>query len=358
MQRQRHWGGILGAVCVGLSSCAPAGAQRTPPKAHARIKSVAGAICAPPQANNNTPPRNPIGWLKRTFKAQSRLSFVGRQRTLVNRARGPVRAEQAVSHAGDRAVRIDYISGPKAVSGEQIVDDGTTFWHYIPSRNTLETGPSRIRRQHNRVRQLINQIQQGTLGVSISGEANIAGNACTIVDVRPVSGFGPWRRLWIDHDTYLQLKVEEYRTDGSLLSESEFTQISIVNDIQQATFGAPVTPPNVIRKTAALPHSGSLKEAQKKISFPIRQPAYLPAGYTFQSAEVSRFRSSQMVILRYVNGLNTISVFQIPADAGEAAQGPNEPRPDVAVATVAGMKIVVIGTVGTDELQHVLSSIH
>jgi len=65
-----------------------------------------------------------------------------------------------------------------------------------------------------------------------------------------------------------------------------------------------------------------------------------------------------MVILRYVNGLNTISVFQIPADAGEAAQGPNEPRPDVAVATVAGMKIVVIGTVGTDELQHVLSSIH
>jgi negative regulator of sigma E activity len=296
--------------------------------------------------------------LTKMLQAESSLAFTGQQITTLYRPRRTVTSQQTVYHDGANSLKMVYVGGPASVNGEQIVDDGNTFWHYTPSKNTLETGPSRVKRLRNRIRQLIRQINLGSLNVAVSGQDNIAGRACAIVDVRPVAGFGAWRRFWIDPTTGLQIKVEEYRADGSLESSSYFSQISVVSGFPPGTFAAPATPPTVNKQNVTPPRPQTVAEAQGKVGFPIRQPSYLPGGYRLQSALVSRFRNQKMVVLRYVNGLNTLSIFETPADSPTDSAPISSPRADVALATVTGMKLVVVGTLGTDDLQRVLSSLH
>jgi negative regulator of sigma E activity len=295
--------------------------------------------------------------LTKMLEAESDLAFTGLQTTTLYRPRRTVTSQQTVYHDGARSLKMVYVGGPPSVNGEQIVDDGNTFWHYTPSRNTLETGPSRVKRLRNRIRQLIRQINLGSLNVTVTGQDNVAGRACSIVDVRPAAGFGAWRRFWIDPVTGLQIKVEEYRADGGMESSSYFSQIAVVSGFPPNTFSAPATPPTVNKQNVTQPKPQTVAEAQKRVAFIIRQPSYIPGGYRLQSAQVSRFRNQQMVILRYVNSLNTLSIFETPADSPTDSAPATSPRRDVALATVSGMKLVVVGMLGPDDLQRVLASI-
>lgn len=294
--------------------------------------------------------------LKRMLEAETSLAFTGSQVTIVYRERGPIRSEQNVFRDGSRAIRMDYTGGTRVVAGEQVVDDGTTFWRYIPKRNTLEISPSRVKTLRNRIRQMIAQVRRGVNGVQIIGEQNVAGRPCAMIDVRPVSGFGAWRRFWIDQGSGLPLRQEEYRADNSIQSVSYFETINPVSGFPPGTFAAPVTPPNVIRKNVDGPGGGTLADAQKSAPFTIRQPGYIPGGYRFQSAAVSRFRGKKMIVLQYANGLSTISIYEIAADSPSAVEPAQSPRNEVATATIAGIKVVVVGSVGSGELLRIIQS--
>ena len=87
----------------------------------------------------------------------------------------------------------------------------------------------------------------------------------------------------------------------------------------------------------------------------MQQPSFLPAGFHFQSATVTSFRGKKLVALRYVNGLNVLSVFETP-DNGRGAIN-RSPRPDVLVARRGGLKFVLVCSLGKVVLESVLNSV-
>ena len=67
--------------------------------------------------------------------------------------------------------------------GEEIVDNGRTYYHLLPRQNRVETQPSQVNSLRVRVPQVIQQIRRGELLVQWVGQDTVAGHPCGIVDV-------------------------------------------------------------------------------------------------------------------------------------------------------------------------------
>lgn len=297
----------------------------------------------------------PVKAIMRMIFADSRISITGMQTTVVSHDGKSLTSMQRISRAGIRGIKIDYVTPPDH-AGEVIVDDGVTFWHYIPSRRVMEQGPSKSRMQRGHLRQMISQFKSGDLIVTETGSENIAGRECRIIALSHKGDPGPHKIFWIDKATGLQLKIEKHDKNGSLLSSSFFTSIQINATIPPGTFIQPTIPSGVTIKEIGQLRTTSVDQAQAQAGFAIRQPSYLPAGYQFKNAEANSFRGRKMVALRYSNGLNTISLFQTPENGPNMPQ-PQHPHPDVAILVDNGRKFVIVGNLPSNDMDKMLQSI-
>jgi len=300
--------------------------------------------------------------LRQMLKAENTLALAGEQTTTLTRDGREITTQQRVLRNGSRALRVDYLQPPR-FAGEQIVDNGRLYRHYVPSANTLEVGPSRLVRLRGRVPQVMERIRRGALQVELAGSEVVAGHPCAIVQVKPTPPDpAPWRRFWIDTATGAQLRIEQYNRDGQRVSVSSYTSVVYNPPLTRQSFLPPVTPPGV--RVIALdpaPPLPTIAQAQALAGFDVREPAALPPGFRFQSASVADYRGRKLVTVRYVNGLSTLSLFETPqARAKDSPLTPriSHPRRNVAQAFQAGLRLILVGNLAPDEMERVLASLH
>lgn len=302
------------------------------------------------------------GLLRQMLKAENTLTLAGEQTTTLTRNGREITTQQRVLRDGSRALRVDYLQPPR-FAGEQIVDNGRLYRHYVPSANTLEVGPSRLMRLRGRVPQVMERIRRGALQVEVVGNEVVAGHTCTIVQVKPgPPDPAPWRRFWIDTATGAQLRIEQYNRTGQRVSVSSYTSVVYNPALDRQSFRAPDAPRNVrLISLDPAPPLPTIAQAQAQAGFPVRTPAALPPGFRFQSASVADYRGSKLVTLRYVNGLSTLSLFETPR-AGKpntpAVPLAPHPRRNVAQAFQAGLRLILVGNLAPDEMERVLASLH
>jgi len=321
--------------------------------------SGAGWTAPAPQSARST---DATRLLRQMLTAENSLALAGQQTTTLTRGGREITTQQNVLRSGSRALRVDYVQPPR-FAGEQIVDNGHLYRHYVPSANTLEIGPSRMQRLRRRVPQVMERIRRGALLLQLMGTETVAGHACAVVQVKPRSAApAAWRRFWIDTTTGAQLRIEQYNRNGQRVSVSSYTSIVYNPPMDKQSFRAPVTPRTV--RVVALdpaPPLPTIAQAQATGGFPVREPAYLPLGFRFQSASVADYRGKKLVTLRYVNGLNTLSLFETPQARERGNPKPMlapHPRRSVAQAFQAGLRLILVGNLVPDEMQRVLDSLH
>jgi outer membrane lipoprotein-sorting protein len=294
--------------------------------------------------------------LQRMDQADDTAIYVGIQTSRASYPGGLATSQQRIYHQGRSALRLDFLAGPGNLAGEEIVDNGTTFWHFSPSRNTVDIGSTRLRGDRARMRQLFALLDSGQVSARVSGQDIVAGRSCTVVELQMAGTSAPWRALWIDDATGIQLKIGQYRSDGSFLSSTALTEIEFVPSIPASTFIAPTVPPTATVNHIGPPRRLTLADVQARVHFTIRQPDYLPPGYAFDSAGTTAFFGSQMAILRYRSGPQTISIFEAPtSDPGSAGPVVN-PKPDVSTVTIPGLRIIAVGA-SVDDRDAILGSI-
>ena len=299
--------------------------------------------------------------LRRMLQAEKSLPLSGTQTTTISRDGRDVTSEQRVLRNGSRALRLEYIR-PANLAGEQIVDDGRLFRRYIPATNTLEVSPSRIQRLGGRMRQVMEQITKGGLSVQSVGQETIAGRACRVVEVMP-SGLtkATRRRFWIDPTNGAQLRIDQFNAAGIRVSTSYYTDITYNPTFAPDAFRAPKTPGTVRTVTpqvgTALP---SVAQAQTQAGFTVLQPSFLPPGFRFQSASISDYRKNKLVALRYVNGMNTFSLFETPRPPEARPEEPKRvrhPRNGVLTGEQGNLRLVLIGNLSGEDMERVLASV-
>ncbi len=296
--------------------------------------------------------------LQRMLQAENTLVLAGDQVTTIAQNGLDISSEQQVQRSGARAMRLDYLRPPR-LAGEQIVDNGRFYCHLIPSRDTLELSPSRIQTLHVRVPEIIKQIRSGHLIVQGTGQEVVAGHLCSIVSVAARSTSPvPWRRFWIDPTNGAQLRIEQYDAAGQLQSASYFTQVAYNPTFEKGAFRIPHAGSNVVMRGFAAP-ALTLDQVRQQAGATWPVPAYLPSGFHFQAGSVSDIRGRRVVELRYVNGVNILSVFQTPdmPGKGKDAAKLQHPRRGVLYGQQGGMKAVIIGNLADGELEKVLTSL-
>ncbi len=294
--------------------------------------------------------------LKRMLQAENSLALTGDQVTTVSRDGLDVSSEQQVMRAGARALRLVYMRPPR-LAGEEILDNGRFYCHLIPAKDTLELSPSRIGNLRVRVPQVIGQIRSGRLIAQTVGQDVVAGHDCIVVQVATRSAAAvPWRRFWIDPTNGAQLRIEQYSASGQLQSASYYTEISYNPAFDRFTFRLPNAGSRVIERGFAAP-SLTLDQVRSEAGAPVPAPSYVPEGFHFQAGSVSDAHGRKVLELRYVNGVNVLSVFETSDTPGSGPSRMEHPRQGVLFGRQAGMKVVVIGNLNDAEIERVLTSL-
>ena len=296
--------------------------------------------------------------LKRMLEADASTTIEGDQRTTIYGDNGrQTTSTQHVLRDGSRGLRIIYSSPPK-MAGTTFVDDGTTLWKFNPRLNRVDQSGSKLKKRIARYPAIMRDRGQRLLNVSIKGPDTVAGRPCTIIVVDRKRDTGLIRRFWVDNATGVQLAMEVQERSGTLKSKTEFTQIAFNVSVPPGSFSQPATSQTA---TVDPPTGGSsansLQSASAQAGFPLLSPGPLPPGYKFQSAQVTVFeKRMKMVHARYLNGLDTLSIFQ-RLDSGRDSDV-TFPERGVATRIVSGHRIVVIGSLGNVELRRILMSMH
>ena len=294
--------------------------------------------------------------MKRMLQAENSLALAGDQVTVVSQNGLDISSEQQVMRQGAHALRLDYVR-PARLAGEEILDNGRFYCHLLPANDTLEISPSRIGALRVRVPEVIGQIRSGRLVAQTVGQDMVAGHACVIVQVAARSASPvPWRRFWIDPTNGAQLRIEEHSASGQLQSASYYTQVTYSPAFDKGAFRLPDAGSKIIERGFAAP-SLTLDGVRSQAGFSVPTPAYVPDGFHFQAGSVSDRRDRKVVELRYVNGVNVLSIFQTPDLSAKGSSRTEHPRQGVLFGRQAGMKVVVIGNLSPVELERVLTSL-
>ncbi|MDD5657731.1 MAG: sigma-E factor regulatory protein RseB domain-containing protein, partial [Elusimicrobia bacterium] len=191
-----------------------------------------------------------------------------------------------------------------------VVEDGVTEWIYEPARNAVRQGgqaePWFKRFGPDEEFELL----AGNFDVAMKAD-RAAGRRCWKLELRSRPDGALVRRLWVDQAGGLLLRSEAYGEGGEKLESMRFSKVSFGASSPDALFE--FSPPEgVAVRTRAEPDYLALEEA-KAAGIEPRLPAWLPAGFVFESLDVVEKGRRKLVHYRFSDGVRALSLFQCPA---------------------------------------------
>ncbi len=244
------------------------------------------------------------------------------------------------------------------MAGSIMVNDGTTFWLYNPTRNTVITGtrdelPTAMADSSNpSTAMLADLIGEGldALDLTVAGSEQVAGKPTWKVEFTPKAETNSSLRLdsvvrgamWVDSELALPLKLTIDASDfgqGSVEVQNLAVNSGLAAELFSFTPppGAEVLQAADLAAEYALPRPADLDQARSAISFTLREPGYLPAGVSLVDLRVA---GDTTVIMNYSGAETTLSLVQSSEEVGGDREAP--PDSQEQAVTVAGLPATLI----------------
>lgn len=259
------------------------------------------------------------------LEAENTVSFVGK-RLVVDWKFPPhsiTMEELIIKKAPDRVIM--EILSPWELRGKKIIRDAGRIWfenfekdEFLPpppppefsGRKTFFQDISLLKRNYNVTISKGNNHEPEAL----SDESNIiAGRKTYRIEITPKYPGRPAKKLWLDAQKHVVLRMEDYSWDGRLISLLVYTEIDFQSQIDEKIFTT--SPSGQNHRIRELKEEIlSLSEAQKRSHFPVKVPQNLPEGFVFKGAYIKKMDGIQHIHLRYADGLTTLSLFETKAD--------------------------------------------
>ncbi len=250
---------------------------------------------------------------QRSLQADDLFSYRGRQVTTYWRTGHTVAV--LVAHRLPAQRRIDYLA-PDAQRGRSLVTDDQQEWQFDPRAGRLL---HRLRAANadaiEDAAQSYDLLRTNYVLQVLPQAKTIAERKAYILTMTRKAGHTLARKLWIDAAAGLVLKRENYREDGKLVVTVAYSDLS---------FRAPL--PRTLFDLAPLAHRPGVHLVEEKSvgekALPLASlhgqlggKAIAPpllAGYQLVSAGLSVDGVKPMLHLRYSDGLNLVSLFELP----------------------------------------------
>jgi outer membrane lipoprotein-sorting protein len=194
--------------------------------------------------------------------------------------------------------RVAY-SAPAILKGDVLVDNGQTVWRFHRAENSAiktQTAPRASAGDRSaRFRRFSAQMQ---------GETKIIGRRAWIVALMPRGQTRVLRKLWVDQQTKIRLRIERFDDSGKRVEAWSLSNLKF-EKIPDEAFQ--YTPPRGAEVTNAGVLYQRLNQAQRATNW-LRVPRKLPRGFGFESAIVDEEKGEAW--LRYSSGTRRFSIFQ------------------------------------------------
>jgi outer membrane lipoprotein-sorting protein len=255
--------------------------------------------------------------VRRALAAEEKLSYTGRKVSHFPMNGKLVESEAMVARRPPNLRRYHYVTPPLA--GVTVWKNQNLTYRHDPRTKTLEI--------YDRSNQQEKDEEKRTLVLKnyepqLEGEETVAGRTAYRIRLAPRHAGDAWRRWWIDKETYLRLRTEDFDGKDRLIRRSRFEEVSF-NDLGEEAF----QPPQSLLATARKTYSDeeqpkSVAYVSSVLGFRIKLPTYVPGGYRLKGAytypcECGCAKAAAQV--RWTNGLNTISMFQCGHPCGQEA---------------------------------------
>ena len=251
----------------------------------------------------------------------------------------PISEAQVIRKAPDKQ-RIEF-TWPNEIRGTGIVINGEQRWPIRDDRERrgrpfLAPPPNRMMDEFP-LKQIKHIMQNYDIHVMDGGI--IADRNTYLLEIEPKVTGKPSRKIWVDAEKNVMLKVENYDSQKRLRGFYLYNNIDFDSKIDEAVFrkeseagNGKSQRPGRGREELWNVNQGKpdLDRIRKAARIDVIVPDQLPAGFTLQSIESLSFGERRNVHLRYTDGLATLSVFQSLSkdeERGGRHSGRGEGRP-------------------------------
>jgi len=207
-------------------------------------------------------------------------------------------------------------------SDSVVVIDGDYFYQYYPKKRVLvkkklpgEGGYESLQREN---------LKQTLVSYELRNSPSeaVAGRPTRLYEFVPIhAGTRPLRKVWVDVETGLFLRMEIYSPDDKLILLSAFEKISFQPEVTPASFTMEV--PSGVR-VVETEEGGCLEPdaAGRVAGFPVGLPDYLPGGFVRKCIRARKVKSFSEVQVLYSDGLSLLSLFQSSQGRLYGKEGP------------------------------------
>lgn len=288
------------------------------------------------------PPNRALGVLERSFAAQPSLRFAGVRMLEVRSGPHPKKIIEYVLRDGMNT-RITFPEdSPRR--GFVIVERGDERITFDPHLNEIRHSRGVRIEAVGQLGRVIRGVRDGAIRAQLFQGGEVAGRPTVGVSLsdghRNVA-----RKYWIDEQTGLILRGEQYDRVGYPMGSFEFTRLNFNPQIPEGAF--------VLRRAGAKVVEESL---DIQVPWPIFRPTWVPEGFEEIGHSIRRLGPVEVVVMHYTDGRKHFSIFQ-----GQGRQIPRIPleREEWVSRSqrVERNWLVAIGNVASETLERVLRSV-
>ena len=304
--------------------------------------------------------------------ADDSVSYSGTLTSVVYEGDHAASTVARIEHKAPNAWRIWYVA-PANAYGRMIVSNESLTYRYEPALNRVYSYD-----WSNTAPGIVAPVDvarvEANYSVDIGPASSVAGRKTTTLSLVSKHTGTLAQRIWIDNQTRLILRRENYTADGSVGSKSSFDSIRVGMTLPKDLFNLTVPSGMTLVSGASYAKTTTnTSELVKSADFKFATPKYLPNGFVLERGSVASHDGVNTVELVYGDGLRTFSLFEnatgrLPRfEQGEAepihigdVSGKYAEVSGQALASwnAGGLNFTIVGDLSTKEISKIGASIH
>ena len=247
--------------------------------------------------------------LRQAMDAPRAVSYVGQLETVrfsSNRANATI---VRIWHLAPSMTRRWYLA-PEALYNDYIITRGSSSYQFDTKRSEVKISHNPVLDDQVAAEDSLNRVLTNYRASVARGEIIAGRQTTSLILVNKYTGERVMR-LWLDTQTHLVLKKEEYHGNGAVASETRFEELRYTSAIPVAMFSTE-TPSGFIQvagRDYAMP-SADIDRVIHAAGFTPIKPTNLPQGFALISGDATTVNGVRTLHLTYSDGLRTLSLFE------------------------------------------------
>ena len=248
--------------------------------------------------------------LRESMQAPAKISYVGQLETVrfaSNRANANI---VKIEHLAPSSTRRWFVA-PDSLYGDYIITRGPASYEFDPKHSVVTVSRNPVFADQVTADAIFDRAMTNYKCVETPSESVAGRPTVSVVLMNKYTGERVVR-VWLDRQTHLVLKREEYHANGAVASQMRFEELRYTSSLPEGIFAteAPAGYKQTKGRDYSMP-TADIDKAIREAGFKPYTPKDLPQGFALVSGNATTIDGGVRTLhLVYSDGLRTLSLFE------------------------------------------------